>query len=261
MLQIEGLSPQEVDQLVPPNTILLGYRGSIAHGMYLDPNRPNSVDDIDLMGVAIGPIDSYLGLETFEQKEVFYKEWDSVVYEVRKFVRLLCQANPNVLSLLWLKPEHYLHVTPAGQLLLDHRALFMTKRIFPAFTGYAQTQIKRMTHLAYEGFMGEKRKGLAQKFGYDTKNASHAIRLLRMGIEFLETGRLRVFRDDSRELLSIKQGEWTLEAVKAEADRLFAKAQTANDASTLPSEVDREKVNELLLRILIPHLSGTSPQV
>lgn len=33
--------------------------------------------------------------------------------------------------------------------------------------------------------MGEKRKQLVAKHGYDTKNASHLIRLLRMGMEFL----------------------------------------------------------------------------
>ena len=49
--------------------------------------------------------------------------------------------------------------------------------------------------------MGEKRKAIVRKYQYDVKNAAHLIRLLRMGIEFLETGELRVFRAmDAEEL-------------------------------------------------------------
>jgi len=35
------------------------------------------------------------------------------------------------------------------------------------------------------GYLGDKRKQLVLKHGYDAKNAAHLIRLLRMGIEFL----------------------------------------------------------------------------
>jgi hypothetical protein len=56
---------------------------------------------------------------------------------------------------------------------------------------------------------------------YDSKNAAHLIRLLRMGIEFLIEGAMYVERADGPELLEIKRGGWTLGKVKAEAERLF----------------------------------------
>ena len=40
--------------------------------------------------------------------------------------------------------------------------------------------------------------------GYDIKNAAHVIRLYRMGIEYLESGNLQVFRPDREELKAIK---------------------------------------------------------
>lgn len=57
--------------------------------------------------------------------------------------------------------------------------------------------------------MGERRKALVRRHGYDTKNAAHLIRLLRMGIEFLQSGELLVDRSghDAGELLAIKRGE------------------------------------------------------
>jgi len=36
-IKFHGLTLSESKELIPNNTILLGYRGSIAHGMYRDP--------------------------------------------------------------------------------------------------------------------------------------------------------------------------------------------------------------------------------
>ena len=78
-----------------------------------------------------------------------------------------------------------------------------------------------MEHYSTMGYMGEKRKALVDKYKFDTKNASHCIRLLRMCMEALITGEVHVFREDASQLLEIKRGRWSLEQVKAEADRLF----------------------------------------
>jgi hypothetical protein len=58
------------------------------------------------------------------------------------------------------------------------------------------------------GYMGKKRRELVMRVGYDSKNAAHLIRLLRMGIEFLTEGALHVERADGPELLEIKRGGW-----------------------------------------------------
>jgi hypothetical protein len=107
-----------------------------------------------------------------------------------------------------------------------------------------------MEHFVFEGYMGEKRKKLVEKFSYDCKNASHLIRLLRMGIEFLTDGKLRVFREDAPELKDIKTGKWSLERVKAEANRLFILSQEAFVRSKLPEKPDTEKVEKLLIEII-----------
>jgi hypothetical protein len=98
--------------------------------------------------------------------------------------------------------------------------------------------------------MGEKRKQLVARFGYDCKNAAHLIRLLRMGIEFLTDGELRVFRNDATELKEIKSGQWSLEKVKREAEALFILAREAFVKSALPAKPDYQKAEELLINIL-----------
>lgn len=242
--------------------ILSMYRGSIAHGMYVPSSDPHSIDDKDVMSVCVPPVEYYLGLKQFGSRgtrEIKRGEWDIVVYEARKMIGLLAKGNPNVLMALWLDDKHYLKVTEAGQLLLDNRDLFTGKHVYRSFTGYAYSQLKRMTHFSFEGYMGEKRKRLVEKFGYDTKNAAHLVRLLRMGIEFLTDGQMYVERHDAVQLLQIKHGEWTLERVQEEATRLFASAEQAYIESKLPAGTDPVAVSQLCTEVVQLAL-GISPR-
>lgn len=238
--------------LKPPVTILAGYRGSISHGTYVPQNNPDSIDDKDAMCIIIPSKAHYYGIKEYGSrgtKEIKRDEWDVVVYELKKYVSLLLKSNPNVLSLMWLEETDYITRSEYGNMLIDNRDMFVTRQAYHSFIGYAHGQSHRMTHMAFEGYMGEKRKGLVRKFGYDIKNAAHLIRILRMGIEYLTEGRLYVKRKDATQLLEIKRGEWSLEQVQKEADRLFQLAEEAYVRSTLPNEPDYEKVNNLCVEI------------
>ena len=190
--------------------ILEGIRGSQSHGTYV-PTHPDSIDDEDLIAIVIMPMDHYFGLKHFDTKEIKYERYDLVVYELKKFIGLLLKQNPNVMSLLWLEDCHYTKRTEIGNEIIKNRDIFVSKKAYKSFSGYAFSQLKRMTHFqAYEGYMGAKRKKLVDKYGYDTKNASHLIRLLKMGIEFLIEGRLNVMRYDNQMLIDIKYVAWKL---------------------------------------------------
>lgn len=237
------------------DSIIVGYVGSISHGTQVPSTDPDCIDDKDVMAVVIPPLNHYFGLTEFGSrgtKEIKKGEWDIVTYEFRKFVNLLIKGNPNVLGLLWLPDNMYLKVSDSGDFLIENRKMFATKQVYHSFTGYAYGQLKRMTHFVFEGYMGTKRKELVERYGYDCKNAAHLIRLLRMGIEFLNEGELYVSRSnkDAQQLMEIKKGGWTLEQVKEEADRLFKRAEEAYDRSTLPAKPDKEAVEGLCMKIL-----------
>ena len=180
-------------------------------------------------------------------------EWDAVHYEVRKMVSLLLKGNPNVLSMLWLPDQHIIFENELGKFLRDSKQVFVSKKVYHSFNGYAYSQFKRMEQFEHHGYMGAKRKQLVEKFGYDTKNAAHLIRLLRMGIEFLTEGRLYVHRNDAQQLLDIKRGKWELDKVKEEAERLFRLAEEAYVHSHLPAEPDRENAEWVLSTIICDH--------
>jgi len=257
MERIKERALQRRQELFHSNSILVGFRGSVAHNTYVPNTDPNSVDDIDLMCVYLMPPKYYIGIKA-EGKGVkggFVDEWDVVSYEFRKFVRLLLKCNPNVMSMLWMDDPYYLKKAKYGRILIENRDLFSSKIAYDSYTGYAHSQIKKMSAFAKEGYMGEKRKALVEKFGFDCANASHAIRLLRQGITFLREGKIEVHRrGDAEELLLIKTGAWPLEKVKAESDKLFEETEAALHASKLPESPDYAAVDEMVYKIIYDYL-------
>jgi predicted nucleotidyltransferase len=106
----------------PPETFYLAYRGSIAHGMYVPPEDRDSIDDIDLMGFVFGEPRHYFGLHEWASrgtKEVKAGRYDVVLYEIRKAFSLLLRGNPNIMLMLWIKPEHRLLFDDAARELVD----------------------------------------------------------------------------------------------------------------------------------------------
>lgn len=287
---IPGLEPDEEAKLLPRRPVLVGYRGSIAHGMYVSPEQSTGIDDKDIHCVYIPGIEHYFGLGSSGNghsrgRDIKVREWDCAAYELRKFGFLLSQCNPNVLTLLWQDPSRLLFVGLEGARLISNRRLFSSRLAYNTFCGYAHAQLKRMT--AYRdsgeesccdgeefhaidcelkrergrgsgkkfatGFMGKKRKALVKEHGYDTKNAAHCVRLLRMGAEFLLTGEVAVDRSvvgDAKELLAIKRGEWSADQARKEAARAFDSLKAARDKSVLPAQPDIEGIERLLVALL-----------
>ena len=257
------------------------------------------------MGFVVPPIEYHLGLPRWEHWRMQVEELDVVLYSLDKAVRLLLESNPNIVGLLWLRDDEYIHRHPTFSLLHDQRDIFSSQAAADAFSGYAMDQLERMeafdlermaeyemlsveirgrgpvsevleadanklAHIArnwsieldalkrfrklhrsrFSGYMGEKRKAMVRRYQYDVKNAAHLIRLLRMGIEFLGTGRLQVYRTaDAEEFKRIKRGGWTLDEVKAEAERLFASVGPARERSPLKAVPDARAANLMLMEI------------
>lgn len=247
-----------VNEAVPEwakESILMGLRGSDAHGTKLSDDDPSAVDDIDVFSVAIQPVRTYLHIDKSETHwDPKGDEIDILVYDIRKVMFLLASSNPNTVAWLWNRSEDYLQVTLKGQHLIDHREIFLTKRMLTSLSHYAHDQLRRMISRSnkYEGYMGVKRKALVDKFGYDVKFASHALRLAQLGTEGALEGTLYAYRpDDQRETIKkIKRGEYSLEEVVVLIYNALATFDEARDHASLPDEVSRPQVANLLHTIL-----------
>jgi uncharacterized protein len=94
------------------------------------------------------------------------------------------------------------------------------------------------------------RAELERRFGYDTKHAMHLVRLLRMAVEILKTGEVRVHRPDATELLAIRNGAWTFDELMENAERLGGDVESLAAASALPREPDEARLNALCVELI-----------
>jgi len=118
-------------------TVLLVRHGSHAYGT----NTPES--DEDFKGIAIPPKQYFLGSQyNFEQAEL--KDPDLVIYDIRKFFNLAAASNPNIIEVLHTDPSDHILVDPIGEIILDNKNRFLSKRIKHTFMGYACSQLKRI---------------------------------------------------------------------------------------------------------------------
>jgi hypothetical protein len=83
----------------------------------------------------------------------------------------------------------------------------------------------------------------------DGKNLMHCRRLLDMVIEIATEGTIHVRRPNAAELLKIRRGEVSLEQLLEQSEADIKKLDELFAKSSLPEEVDKDWVNELLLEI------------
>jgi len=215
-------------------------------------NTPTS--DVDKMQVYLAPGMHYLGLERSHSRQKITDEEDLSQFELRHFINLCLDFNPNVIVALWVKDEFVLR-NELGyfSLFREFREMFSSQKAYHTFGGYAKRQRSRMLGET-TGKLGNKRKDLIERFGFDTKYAYHSVRLLRMCHEFLNTGNLQVYREnDGEELMRIRNGVLTLSEVNDIIDIEDRKCCEALANTKLPEKPDIDGVSGVLSRVLLHH--------
>ena len=83
----------------------------------------------------------------------------------------------------------------------------------------------------------------------DGKNMMHSKRLMSMAREIAEGSGINVRRDDAEYLISIRRGEIDLETLIDEVESEIVEIDELFDNSNLPDSVDKNFVNDLLIKI------------
>lgn len=118
-------------------------------------------------------------------------------------------------------------------------------KLIQAEYAYKRAVEKYQSWLNWRKNRNKERAVLEEKSGYDTKHASHLVRLMRMGYEILTEGKVFVKRPDRDEILAIKKGAWSYDKVMAYADEMQVKLDEAYKTTKLPKQVDFKKINNL----------------
>ena len=134
--------PEEAKQIINSRLskggrelLFLAVSGSHAWGL----EQPDS--DVDIRGVYQDPTTKVLGIYKGDDNMEFNDGiYDVQLYELQKFLRLLCNHNGNMVNLLWLpEPSIFSIGVPWGFLAQK----FITKKLRFYYRGYAESQRKR----------------------------------------------------------------------------------------------------------------------
>ena len=342
--------------MIIPETFKIIFK-CIAGSHLYGTNTPQS--DIDERGVFIPDYKYFLGFN-YKVEQIEDKTNDITYFELRKFLHLACENNPNIIELLFIPSSKMLLVTPEWEEIINHRNYFVSKKSKFTFTGYAHSQfnriklhrrwlmspptkklerkdfglldnsrtlsrdqigafnvllalklenikefhpLKEQIELMNETYdfktlckqflninpkalqeiipindefidilqrensyaiherewnqyqnwkknRNPERAKLEEKFGVDTKHASHLIRLVTEGEELLTTGFITFPRPDAHFLLEIKNGKYKYEELKDLLENYDKKFEDFYEKSPLPHSADRTKVDKLCIKLV-----------
>lgn len=260
-------------------------------------------------------LDPTIGDLSFGVASVSKKGQDEELNELRKFLKLAAECNPNIIEFLFIE-KGIITQTKEWEKIKEYKNEFLSKRAIKSFGGYAISQLRKIQshrdyllnppkekptrqefgltnqseipheyrssilsvkldffadrikeiarkeaqfetamqkYKSWEKWNQErnpKRKELEKICGYDSKHASHLIRLLRMAREIASSGQVIVHRPDAKELLEIRQGKWNYEKLMEEVTKLETEIKELEQISNLPKIANHKKIAEIYKEII-----------
>ena len=211
--------------------------GSRAYGL------DHAESDIDRRGVYLPSAEMHWSLYGVPE-QLENVETDECYWEIQKFLVLALKANPNVLEVLYSPLVEY--VTDLGQELLDIRDAFLSKLVYQTYSGYVQSQFKKL------------QQDIRNRGQIKLKHAMHLIRLLLSGITVLREERVPVRVDDNRDrLLAIRNGQMDWEDVDTWRRELHRQFEDAFETTRLPDRPDYSAANDFLVQARRNAAGGT----
>ena len=174
---------------------------------------------------------------------------DLMVHDVRKVPDLLWKSNPSFMEVLFSRdltvPDTF--AAPYIRHIVSMRDRISTMNLPVMWRTTMGMHLSRMGRLE-KGT--ESTQTLVDRYGYDTKQAMHAIRSLRVLRKFADSGfrdfgtAIMAAPDERASLLAIKSGRYTLEEFRDYADRVLKETEELKPLFENP-EPDRETFSEL----------------
>lgn len=200
-------------EVAPRNEILCAEVGSGVHGMAIP-----GTDDHDELAVYVEEPEQLLGLAKAPGHWVWRTQpmgarsgpgdIDLTAYSLRKFLRLAVAGNPTILIPFFVTGSSLIRSTPLGDELRELTPMVLSQAAGWRFLGYLDGQLERLLGGGRRSRVPN-RPELIEKHGYDTKYASHALRLGRQGLQLATTGQLTLplRPQDLQPCLAVKRGE------------------------------------------------------
>lgn len=181
------------------------------------------------------------------------REYDFCLLSIVHFVELCRKNNPDQIDVLFVPRECIRHITSTGEIIRENRHKFLSKQVYARYKGYAYSQINKSIKCDNIGA----RKEIREKYGYDTKFASHTLRLVYEAEMILAEGDLDL-RRHCEHIKFVKNGGMKLdEVIKwfAEKEKYLEKLY---QNSKLPEHPDESVIRSILINAIENHYGDLS---
>jgi uncharacterized protein len=192
--------------------------GSELYGTSLD-----GAADHDEIGVCIEPDHVFFGPGRFDKPWHYrFRDGQSVsikdraqpgdiegkIYGLHHFAQLLAKGNPSIVETMFVPKAAVLAGLDLWESFARVKYCVRNKATLKAYVEYGKNQFGRLQE---RGWDKAKRPDLVEQYGYDTKFAYHAYRILQQGADFATTGTVQIpLNDDQRAMcLAIRTGQYT----------------------------------------------------
>ncbi|WP_198667326.1 nucleotidyltransferase domain-containing protein [Glycomyces dulcitolivorans] len=250
------------------NEILRTEAGSGVHGLAIA-----GVSDHDETGVFIEPAEHVIGLAepvdhaTWRDRPEGHRsqagDSECTLYSLRKFLRLAVAGNPNLLLVPFAPEASVYRTSVLGDELRALGPAFLSRAAARRVVGYLDGQVAMLLGRGRQKDM-PKRPELVAAHGYDTKFASHALRLGFQGLELIEHARLTLPMPEAereRVLLVKSGGVPDLDTVLAEITAARDRIESLLDAgkTPLPETPDLDRLSAWSIDAHRRHWDSTRP--
>lgn len=211
-----------------------------------------------LQGVILGYDTQYNQFEQFQQVHIKSenelagkgREYDITIYNIVKYFKLCADCNPNMIDSLFVPQSSILSISNIGQMVREKRHLFLSKKAWHSFKGYAYSQLHKAKGKNPEE--GGKRKELHDKYGMDTKFLYHVARLIDEVQQILELGDVDLQRS-KEQMKAIRRGEVPQEEIEKLFQIKEKELEKLYHISTIPYSPRYKEIKELLMNCLEEH--------
>jgi hypothetical protein len=161
---------------------------------------------------------------------------DVTMYNIVEFFRLAASPSPNVIESLFIDDSKVLHSNAVGNFVRANRQVFLSKEIYPKYTGWAHSYIKKAAS------------------GADVNKCyANAVRLLACLESFLRCGSLAGVKFDW--VKDIRHGRMTDKEMQEAYGIAVVDAMYFQHGTDLPGTIDRDAVRKVLNQALDLHIA------
>lgn len=238
----------DVPTWLEDNIIMMAPTGSFSYGTNIETS------DRDYGGVCIPPIEYYLGMDSFNQYDSSggkryrntAEDTDVKVDHISKLFKDAMKGSPTSLDLLFIDEDKFTTLNDLGRLLLSNRKMFLSKRVFDRYGGFARAQFRQVVNSTQNR---NRLEGSSYERGYDLKKFMHSVRLLTSGTEILNTGDYSTYRPDRNLLIGCRIGMYSLQEAIELVEHYDEELNKALLSTELPTKPNYDQVNDVLVSI------------